>query len=158
MADLSVVVLVVAIVEFSLTVLQPHMSQSDVALTTELTFVSLQVVEDLVDGRHGAVHQFVQLEGGGAGGLCQVLQPGPAPLCLPPRCPRSQARLPVGRAEREEVVYPGLHPVPLRRQVVHLVPVDLPGGDQLGAEQEQQQHHQQRRPGVSGTEIIEFSV
>ena len=38
---------------------------------------------------------------------------------------RSEAGLPVGCVQRQEVIYPGLCPVPFRRQVVQLVPVDV---------------------------------
>ena len=44
--------------------------------------------------------------------------------------------------EREKIINAGLHPVPLGRQVVHFIPVDLPGGDG-GADQEEQQEQQQ---------------
>ena len=47
------------------------------------------------------------------------------PTCSFSRGSRSQARLPVGGGEAEQVVDPALNTIPLRRQVVHLGPVDL---------------------------------
>ena len=102
-------------------------------------------MQDVVHGSHGLVHQFVQLVGGGAGGaggLLELLETGPASLWFPPGRSGSQARLPVGRGEGEKVVDAGLDSVPLRRQVVHLVPVDLPGGEE-GADQQEQQEQQE---------------
>ena len=121
-----------------------------------LTFFSLQVVQDMVDRRHGLVHQRVQLGGGRVGDLVLVQQQevvslGVAPLqeagaASPglgsPRRARPEAGLPVGCGQGQEVVDAGLHPVPLRRQVVHFIPVDLPGRDG-GADQEEQQEQQQ---------------
>ena len=89
------------------------------------------------------MHQRVQLGGARVGDLVLVEQQevvlGVAPLQearassagtslvthgVPGR-PRTEAGLPVGGVEGQEVIYPGLGPVPLRRQVVQLVPVDV---------------------------------
>ena len=108
-----------------------------------LTFFPLQVVQDGVDRGHGLVHQPVQLGGARVGDLVLVEQQevvlGVAPLQEArassagdslvthgvPRGPRTEAGLPVGGVQGQEVIYPGLCPVPLRRQVVQLVPVDV---------------------------------
>ena len=47
------------------------------------------------------------------------------PTCSFSRGSRSKSRLPVGGGEAEQVVDPALNTIPLRRQVVHLGPVDL---------------------------------
>ena len=115
-------------------------------LQTLLTFFSLQVVQDGVDHAHGLVHQGVQLGGARVGDLVLVEQQeivlGVSPLTdarearaasagaslVADRVPwgaRPEARLPVGGVEGQEVIYPGLCPVPLRRHGIKLVPVDV---------------------------------
>ena len=47
------------------------------------------------------------------------------PTCSFSRGSRSKSGLPVGGGEAEQVVDPALNTIPLRRQVVHLGPVDL---------------------------------
>ena len=118
---------------------------------TELTFVFLQIVKDVVDGSHGLVHQLVQLVGGGAGVARQLLQSCPSSGGVSPGSSGPQAWLPVGRGEREEIINAGLGPVPLGRQVVHFVPVDLPGGE--GRTDQQQQQQQQEGKVMSAIRI-----
>ena len=110
-----------------------------------LTFVRLEVGEDVVDGGHGLVHQLVQLRAArprlglrveqqqvGRAVLPLLQQPAAPPrgrtgcrgrvitilATRPPRRPRSEAGLPVRGAEAEEVVYTRLHAVPLLQQPI----------------------------------------
>ena len=118
-----------------------------------LTFFFLNVVQDRVDGPHGLVHQLVQLEGGGPRVrtvlvqliqlVLEVQQARPASVLRASRCPGAEAGLPVCGGEREEVVNPRLHTVPLRGQRVHLVPVDLLGRQVPGC----CPHHHQEEEG-----------
>ena len=110
-----------------------------------LTFVRLEVGEDVVDGGHGLVHQLVQLRAArprlglrvqqqqvGRAVLPLLQQPAAPPrgrtgcrgrvitilATRPPRRPRAEAGLPVRGAEAEEVVYTRLHAVPLLQQPI----------------------------------------
>ena len=75
----------------------------------------------------------------------------PASLGLSPGSSGSQAWLPVRGGEREKIINAGLHPVPLGRQVVHLIPVDLPG--RYGGTDQEEQEEEQKGEVVSAMRI-----